>query len=793
MSPPSEPLHRLAQEIDPERTILLFGAGASHSSGAPTSVELCRYLEERLAEGERISQDLAELSSILEHRDSRNVLIDAIVDRLAALAPDQALIALAMYPWPSLYTTNYDRLVELAYDAVRRPLGVVRSNFDWENSHLPGVTKLFKLHGCISQDRSRGHRSSMIVTVEDYEHSEKYRQLLFDRLKLELAGNTVCIIGYSLRDPHIQLLVREALRLQREAAAPGRVHVVVHELDEDRAAVWRSRGVYSVVRGDLNDFAYALGAARPPAIEPPPRAEGAPPPLPHRLAPATIDVVTVTDTANPRRLFYGAPATFADIRQGNTFPRDLERELVSPVGVATILTGVAGTGKTTLARRLLLGWAPGAEVLTYEHRNQYPFEPDLWLQHERVLREAGFRALLLIDGCTPFQREINRLARELPASGALHLLLTAETSTWRLRQKDPRLFRDVTAHELSTLSTNELRDLRELVLRHDALRSLVDSDFLKRTPSDQIAFLESRCSADMFVCLKVLFSSESIDEIVLREFAALDPGHSEVYRYTAALEAAGALVHRQMVLRLCTLPTSEVAEALRILEGLVEEAETRSELGIYLWRTRHEVIAELLSQYKFSDPSDLRSLLERVVDSANPTYHVEMRTLREICNSRRGVRGLPDRSERIALYRRIASVIPHDNVTRHRLIGELLDDGNVGDAEAELNRAIPEVGLDPPLQRYRVRLAIARSRLPGLLAEDRAAILKMALNEAEAGMKRFPDSKYMFIVSADVAEEWFRVTREAGILEWAKHLLEDAQKRLLDPDLNERLRRLWRL
>jgi len=69
----------------------------------------------------------------------------------------------------------------------------------------------------------------------------------------------------------------------------------------------------------------------------------------------------------------------------------------------------------------------------------------------------------------------------------------------------------------------------------------------------------------------------------------------------------------------------------------------------------------------------------------------------------------------------------------------------------------------------------------------------MALNETEAGMKRFPDSKYMFIVAADVAEEWFRVTREAGILEWAKHLLEEAQKRLLDPDLNERLKRLWRL
>ena len=596
-----------------------------------------------------------------------------------------------------------------------------------------------------------------------------------------------------MRDPHIQVLVREALRLQREAAAPGRIHVVVHELDEDRAAVWRSRGAYSVVRGTLNDFVHALGAARPPETPLPPRAAGTPPPLPPRLAAATIDVATVTDRANSRRLFYGAAATFADIREGNTFPRDLERELVGPAGVATILTGVAGTGKTTLARRLLLGWAMAPGLLVYEHRTEYPFEPDLWIQHEGVIRDAGFRALLLVDSCTPFQREINRLVRGLPDDSAIHLLLTAETSAWRLRQKDARLFRDVTTRELSTLSPNELRDLRDMVLGHPTLRPLVDSRFLDRTASDQLSFLQSRCSADMFVCLKVLFSSESIDEIVLHEYAQLGVDHSEVYRYTAALEAAGALVHRQMVLRLCTVPTSEIAEELRILEGLVEEAEAPSELGVYLWRTRHEVIARLLSQYKFSDPAELRSLLERVVDSANPSYHVEMRTLREICNSRRGVRGLPDRSERIALYRRISAVIPNDNVARHRLIGELLDDGNVGDAEAELNRAVPEVGLDPPLQRYRVRLAIARSRMPGLLDEDRRAILTVALNEAETGMKKFPDSKYMFSVAADVAEEWYRLTHEAGILEWARHLLEEAQRRLLDPDLNERLRRLWRL
>lgn len=796
MTQPSPDMARLAQALIPERTILLFGAGASHTSGAPTSTELCRHLEQSLAKGESISADLAELSSILEQRYSRVALVDAIIARLSDLKPDPAIRTLAMYPWPSLYSTNYDRLVENAYSASGRPLGVIRSNWEWDNSFTAGITKLYKLHGCISEDRSRGSRSSMVITVEDYENTERYRQLLFNRLQLELAGNTACIIGYSLRDPYIQALVREALRLQREAAAPGRIHVVVHELDDDRAAVWRARGVYSLVRGDLNDFAYALARELEPPTQPPVAAEGAPPPLSSRLAPATIEVACTTESPSPRRMFYGASPNYADIRQGLTFPRDLERDLSSPRGLATVLTGVAGTGKSTAARRLLVNWMQSATVVSYEHRIQYPFEGELWLQHERALRESGYTGILLIDNCTPFQREINSFVRALPKPSAIHVVLTAETSAWRMRQKDPLLFSDATAKQLSVLSANEIRDLRDIVLKEASLRELVDKKFLDKTPNEQVSYLSSRCSSDMFVCLKVLFSSDTLDEIVLREYASIAEKATdiaELYRYTAALESAGALVHRQMVLRLCSMPTSRLSGALGILEGLVVEDERHTALGIFSWRTRHEVIAGIISRYKFSDESELRDLLEKVIDSANPTYHEETRTLREMCNSKRGIKGLPDRAERIRLYRKIASVLPTDNVARHRLIGELLDEGSLGDAEGELKRAIQDVKLDPPLQRYAVKIAIARSRQSGILPEDRLAMLRLAVREADLGISRFGDNKYMYIVKADVAEEIFRINGDRSILSAVRSELDQAQEKLLDPELGDRARRLWML
>jgi hypothetical protein len=204
------------------------------------------------------------------------------------------------------------------------------------------------------------------------------------------------------------------------------------------------------------------------------------------------------------------------------------------------------------------------------------------------------------------------------------------------------------------------------------------------------------------------------------------------------------------------------------------------------------VVAEVISKYKYAEPAELFELLSRVIETANPSYYEESRTLREMCSASRGIRALPDRDQRLTLYRRISYVMPADRVARHRLVSELLRDERVADAEAELVRAVEDVGLDPPLQRYKVRLEVARSRAPGILLEDRRAMLSHAFTEAEAGIRRFPDSKHLYIALADLAENWHDLTGERGRIVWAAQILEEAYERLLDPELAERRRELLR-
>lgn len=377
------------------------------------------------------------------------------------------------------------------------------------------------------------------------------------------------------------------------------------------------------------------------------------------------------------------------------------------------------------------------------------------------------------------------------------MLLTAETSAWKPRQKDPRLFTESRTENLSTLSSTEVSLLRDLLVNTPNLKQLVAAQFANRGRSEQLDHLRRRCSADMFVCLKALTESDSLDDIILREFAATEPSHQDVYRLTAALEAAGALPHRQMVLRLSGISPSQINSTLDTLEGVIEETKEQSESandrGVFQWRTRHEVVAQIVAKYKYSDPVERLQLFEDVIEGANPTYYVELRSLRELCNGDWGIRSIPDAFDRIALYRKISAIVPNDRVSRHRLVRELLSADQLGDAEAELRSAAEDLGLDPPFQRYKVRLLIQRSRSDSFQIDDRKAMLRQAVTEAEFGLKRFRESKYMYLVLGDVAEEWHTLTSETGLIEWAVLHIKKGYEILQDPDLLDRVDRLRRL
>ncbi len=174
-------IQELVDEIVPERTVLIFGAGASIPSDAPSVTKLIA----------RISQDfnidsegltLSEISGLAERKRNRRDLIAAVRDEFKGVRAKGSILNLPLYSWKSIYSTNYDEVVEFAYAKASKALTAFSSNFDFTIHADQGATKLFKIHGTLNKDVADGNASRMILTDLDYDQTQDYREALYLRL-----------------------------------------------------------------------------------------------------------------------------------------------------------------------------------------------------------------------------------------------------------------------------------------------------------------------------------------------------------------------------------------------------------------------------------------------------------------------------------------------------------------------------------------------------------------------------------------------------------------------------------
>lgn len=749
-------LDDLCRHLEPTRTCILLGAGASVSSGAPTGAQLARILATRIGPSAE-SEDLAEVCGIYENRYGRKDLVREIRARLRNLKPTQGVLALPYFNWRAIYSTNFDRLVEDSYALAGRDMHVVRSNYDFSRETRASQVVLYKIHGCVTQDSSDGSHSRMLLTEADYDAFERYRESLFSSLRTNMLTGDTVIIGQSLRDAHLRSLAKDVAALN-DSGATGRVYLLVFEYDEDRAQLLSQRGIH-VIQGTLENFLHNMSASHATTSGGDTSvtiSEGAQ--LSADLAVSTLDVGhAATLPSNPVRLFNGSPATYADIRAGLTIPRAVARRLEETQrsgarGLFMVLAGAAGVGKTSLARALMLkrmdeGFA------CWEHSNTFAFDADAWLSVETRLREQGRYGVLLIDDCAQHMSAVNRLADGLGALERPHLqvVLTVNAAQWKLRTKSSYFSSRGSFERVSLLMEADIREMVNLVDRVADIRRLVETDFLNLGRQDKLQRLRDRCSADMFVCLKNIFGSERLDEILLKEFADLDEGSRDVYRHVAAIQALGGKVHRQLIMRLLGLEAGGIATLLGQMDAVIHEYDVDPRKGLFGWGTRHDVVAHVIATYKYADQTELARLLGRLIDGLNPAIHLELETARQLASNDMGIPRIEDFDERVRLLEHLIAIVPGERTPRRRLVRMYLSEGDLEGAERSIASVRRDLGQDDIIDRYRAVLAMQRAEQSGgLLDEDRFAMLLEGERLARTCITRRPMDRYNYRVMGQI-------------------------------------------
>ena len=780
----------LTRQIDPEKTVLVLGAGTSIPSGAPTGNGLRDQLGLEFGINGYDSFGLPDLATIIVARNERYQLVRSIRKRISPLQPTGGLMTLPLFGWASIFTTNYDDLIEKAYRKRNLPIRVYSSNHDFHGDGIRGEQELFKFHGTIDKDVSDGSNSRLIITSTDYDQVTAYREALYSRLRDMLFTKSVLIVGQSLVDPDLRSLVDEAQKIKSTAGAPGKIFLFIFQRNEDLATVFQARGL-PVCFGGIDELFSSLLKSAPAeqlVMSVTTDVLGVAP----LLEPATLSVSKElsNQTSHLERMFGGRSASFADISRGWTFGREIADELEAqhtdpskrPISV---ILGVAGVGKTTAARMALLR-LNARDVECWEHKSDFAFEVDDWVKVNDELVKRKNTGVLLVDDAHLVLRELNRLIEVLASrnSWALRLILVSSRPHWNPRLKSAELFKNRQEYELSRLSVAEVNGLLDLLDSSKEIRGLVEDTFLGFSRPQRLERLKERCDADMFVCMKNIFGFQGIDTIILEEFASLSDDLQDIYRLVAGMQAIGTRVHRELVRRLTGLEADKVARVLGDLEGIIEEYTVSEKDGIYGWRVRHPLIASILAKYKYADQSDLYDLFDRVVGTINPAYRFEAQSIDDMCDLETGITRIADRHRQNVLLRRMISSAPNLRVPRHRLIHNLIVLGNFDIAEGEIRIFERELNSDGPVLRYKIRLKLGIAKYAeGIQDEDRAALVSEAAAMSVKCLERYPDDKNMYRVYLDTGVDWYRYTGKSQVFEDAMLAAAAAQERLLDPEL----------
>lgn len=204
----------LIDEISKGRASLFLGAGSSVEAGFPDSQNLAVNLLKRV--GDRLSNKLAgmDLSDIADYLYDepgygkgwvRAEIIRYFLDiqNRAIQSPCNAHDTITKIKWSTIFTTNFDRSLELTYELspnrVQRPLLFYYPDMAMFRND-EGVIRIIKLNGSIDEaERNQDHE--LVLTFADQQQARIRNEQFYNLLRQEASKGPIIFIGFRFIHP----------------------------------------------------------------------------------------------------------------------------------------------------------------------------------------------------------------------------------------------------------------------------------------------------------------------------------------------------------------------------------------------------------------------------------------------------------------------------------------------------------------------------------------------------------------------------------------------------------------
>jgi hypothetical protein len=253
----------LAEAVRERKAILFVGAGVSRSVGLPSWETLIDHLASELGLNEQRAENGVNYLTLAEYYRLKKGSLGALrswMDRNWSVSRSDVEKSvlhrlIVSLDFPIIYTTNYDRNLEVAFEIHGKEFVKVANARDVARTR-EGVAQIVKFHGDFDDD------DSLVLTETDY-----YDRLSFDspldiKFRADALGRTILFIGYSLSDLNIRLLLHRLWQTwKRSGYAKDRPQsfVFMARRDPIEEAVLANWGI-TALSGESDDAQQALTA-----------------------------------------------------------------------------------------------------------------------------------------------------------------------------------------------------------------------------------------------------------------------------------------------------------------------------------------------------------------------------------------------------------------------------------------------------------------------------------------------------------------------------------------------------
>lgn len=254
-------IQQLAEAIRSRQVLLFAGSGLSRNLGLPSWGELIAEMAKQLDYDPAVFEGHGGYLELAEYYLIRKTSMGALrswMDRTwhtdeAKVDGSRSHNAVIDLKFPAIYTTNYDRWIEIAFQRRRQPFVKIANVGDFTKIR-EGVPQIVKLHGDFDDDES------LVLSETSYFDRLSFESPLDLKLRSDSIGKAILFVGYSLSDVNVRYLLYKLHRLWAEStysSARPKSYLFLTRPNPVHEAILERRGILPIV-AEIDDAGLAL-------------------------------------------------------------------------------------------------------------------------------------------------------------------------------------------------------------------------------------------------------------------------------------------------------------------------------------------------------------------------------------------------------------------------------------------------------------------------------------------------------------------------------------------------------